>query len=114
VRTRRTDVLLSGRTGQGASVQFLLLLDRALQFCNASWPQHCTVQLSKVRCTGAAGGVHLVFWGSIDSTIDGKVDVTLGLPTDTLQRLGLRAPRGHVLPIAIGGTIDGYRVDWTT
>jgi hypothetical protein len=76
VRTRRTDVLLTGRGGQG--------------------------------------GVHLVFWGSIDSQIDGKVDVTLGLPADTLQRLGLSAPDGHVLPIAIGGTADSYKVDWTT
>ena len=58
--------------------------------------------------------MHLVFWGSIDSQIDGKVDVTLGLPADTLQRLGLSAPAGHVLPIAIGGTTDSYKVNWTT
>ena len=112
MRTSRTDVLLSGRSGQGAP--FYACFAEAPHFCSVRRPIQRTVRLSKKRCAGAAGGVHLVFWGSIDSQIDGKVDVTLGLPTDTLQRLGLSAPPGHVLPIAIGGTTDGYKVDWTT
>jgi hypothetical protein len=76
VRTRRTDLLLSGKSGQG--------------------------------------GVHLVVWGTVDSQIDGPVDVTLGIPADTLKRLGLDVPADHVLPVSIGGTSDAYRVDWTS
>lgn len=55
-----------------------------------------------------------MLWGSVDSQVGGAVDITLGLPADTLRRLGLSAPDGHVLPIAVGGTSDGYKVDWST
>jgi len=60
-----------------------------------------------------AGGVHLVVWGTVDSQVDGPVDITLGIPSDMLKRFGLDVPADHVLPISIGGTSDAYRVDWT-
>ncbi len=53
--------------------------------------------------------MHLVAWGSVDSQVEGPVDVTIGLPRDALRRLGLDAPPGHVLPIRIGGTSDAYQ-----
>eukprot|EP00208_Stichococcus_sp_RCC1054_P005161 CAMPEP_0206136414 /NCGR_PEP_ID=MMETSP1473-20131121/1648_1 /ASSEMBLY_ACC=CAM_ASM_001109 /TAXON_ID=1461547 /ORGANISM="Stichococcus sp, Strain RCC1054" /LENGTH=665 /DNA_ID=CAMNT_0053528935 /DNA_START=263 /DNA_END=2260 /DNA_ORIENTATION=+ len=74
VTTRRTDLLLSGHSGQG--------------------------------------GVHLVAWGSVDSQIDGPVEITLGVGSDTLQRLGITIPADQVLPIAVRGTSDAYSVDW--
>lgn len=52
-------------------------------------------------------------WGAVDSQVDGPVDITLGIPSDTLKRFGLDVPPDHVLPISIGGTSDAYRVDWT-
>lgn len=52
-------------------------------------------------------------WGAVDSQVDGPVDITLGIPSDTLKRFGLDVPADHVLPISIGGTSDAYRVDWT-
>jgi hypothetical protein len=86
VRTRRTDLLLTGRSGQGASA----CLHHTCAYClSALVGCPPPVRLHNMAGFGAAaGGVHLVFWGSIDSQIDGKVDVTLGLPAETLQRLG--------------------------
>ncbi|KAL3158206.1 hypothetical protein ABBQ38_010462 [Trebouxia sp. C0009 RCD-2024] len=62
---------------------------------------------------GACKGVHVIMWGQVD-TANNVLDMTLGIPADTLAATGIKSlPRDYVLPVPVTGTPQSPNVNWS-
>ena len=58
-------------------------------------------------------GVHVIMWGQVD-TANNVLDMTLGIPADTLAATGIKSlPRDYVLPVPVTGTPQSPNVNWS-
>lgn len=58
-------------------------------------------------------GVHLCMWGKVTPANNSALDMTLGLPADTLAWAGLKGvPSDGMLTIAVSGTADKPKIEW--
>lgn len=63
----------------------------------------------EMRCAG----IHLCMWGKVTPANDSALDMTLGLPADTLAWAGLKGvPPDGMLTIAVKGTADKPKIEW--
>ncbi|DBA71326.1 hypothetical protein WJX79_000596 [Trebouxia sp. C0005] len=61
---------------------------------------------------GSCKGVHIIMWGQVD-TVDDVLDMTLGIPADTLAATGIKElPSDYVLPVPVKGTPQAPNVNW--
>ncbi|DBA87659.1 TPA: hypothetical protein ACH3X1_004668 [Trebouxia sp. C0004] len=61
---------------------------------------------------GSCKGVHVIMWGHVD-TVDDVLDMTLGIPADTLAATGIKElPSDYVLPVPVKGTPQAPNVNW--
>jgi hypothetical protein len=57
-------------------------------------------------------GIHLAAWGRVDTARGSAMDMTLGLPADSLRPLGLRdLADDYVFPLAVRGTSAAPQID---
>ncbi len=60
----------------------------------------------------AVTGVHVIMWGQVD-TVNNVLDMTLGIPADTLAAIGIKTlPSDYVLPVPVKGTPQAPVVNW--
>ena len=69
--------------------------------------------LSIPRWVLCCAGLHLVTWGSGFPHADNKVDMTIGIPADTLKMAGITAvPEDAMLTVGVKGTTSRPKFDW--
>ncbi len=58
-------------------------------------------------------GMHCAFWGRVDTAHGNAIDMTLGIPGDTLTTYGVKGlPDGFMLDIKVSGTCHDPQPDW--
>ena len=72
----------------------------------------CTSSHANSDGTALCAGVHVIMWGQVD-TANNVMDMTLGIPADTLAATGIKTlPNDYVLPVPVKGTPQSPIVNW--
>ena len=66
----------------------------------------------KACCWGVPGGIHVCMWGKVDTGHNNAVDMTLGLPSRALRRMGIKhVEESRMLTFHVGGTAHNPDID---
>ena len=80
---------------------------------NDTCPSYATYHPVVIKLVHVApAGVHVIMWGQID-TVSNVLDMTLGIPADTLAATGIKTlPSDYVLPVPVKGSPQAPLVNW--